>query len=85
MSAASLANELGNLASEAKRKNADLRTAAEKSLQDLKSLPATSEQQLSAGMFELIFPDTHLLIDKRSKPAAHVYRAFSDCLPHTKS
>lgn len=50
MSATLLALELGNLASEAKRKNTELRNAAEKSLQDLKSLPATSEQQLAAGM-----------------------------------
>lgn len=42
-----LANELTNLISESKRKNADLRTAAEKSLQELKSLPSTSEQQLA--------------------------------------
>lgn len=49
MSASLLANELTALVSEAKRKNADLRTAAEKSLQDLKSLPTTSEQQLAAG------------------------------------
>ena len=49
MSSALLLNELTNLVSEAKRKNPELRTAAEKSLQDLKSLPATSEQQLAAG------------------------------------
>ena len=44
-----LTNELTNLVSEAKRKNTELRNAAEKSLQELKSLPATSEQQLAAG------------------------------------
>lgn len=49
MSATLLANELTNLASEAKRKNHELRNAAEKSLQELKGLPATSEQQLAAG------------------------------------
>lgn len=49
MSASLLANELSNLSSEAKRRNADLRTAADKSLQELKSLPATSEEQLAAG------------------------------------
>lgn len=50
MSATLLGNELTNLISEAKRKNPDLKAAAEKSLQELKSLPATSEQQLAAGM-----------------------------------
>jgi len=49
MSSTLLINELSNLASEAKRKNNDLRNAAEKSLQELKSLPNTSEQQLAAG------------------------------------
>lgn len=73
MSATLLALELGNLASEAKRKNAELRTAAEKSLQDLKSLSATSEQQLAAGMPSFIHPNLHMLIDKRSKQAARVH------------
>lgn len=50
MSATLLSNELSNLSSEAKRKNGDLRAAADKSLQELKSLPTTSEQQLAAGM-----------------------------------
>ncbi|KAK0860951.1 Endocytosis and vacuole integrity protein [Friedmanniomyces endolithicus] len=50
MTAALLANELQNLISEAKRKNADLKTAAEKSLHDLKALPSTSEQQLAADL-----------------------------------
>jgi len=49
MSALLLASELSNLISEAKRKHSDLRSAAEKSLHDLKSLPSTSEQQLAAG------------------------------------
>nr|POE71359.1 protein mon2 [Quercus suber] len=49
MSATLLANELTTLISEAKRKNPELRTAAERSLQELKSLPTTSEQQLAAG------------------------------------
>jgi hypothetical protein len=49
MTAQLLAAELGNLIQESKRKNTELRTAAEKSLQDLKSLPHTSEAQLSAG------------------------------------
>ena len=49
MTAQILAAELGNLISDSKRKNTELRTAAEKSLQDLKSLSNTSEAQLSAG------------------------------------
>ena len=51
MSAIVLANELTILVSEAKRKNTDLRTAAEKSLSELKGLPTTSEQQLAAGEY----------------------------------
>ena len=50
MSATLLANELSVLISEAKRKQADLRHAAEKSLQELKSLSVTSEQQLAADL-----------------------------------
>ncbi|KAK4560388.1 Endocytosis and vacuole integrity protein [Recurvomyces mirabilis] len=49
MTATLLSSELTNLISESKRKNADLRNAAEKSLHELKSLPATSEQQLAAA------------------------------------
>ena len=44
-----LTNELSNLSSEAKRKNAELRSAADKSLQELKSIQVTSEHQLAAG------------------------------------
>ena len=50
MSATLLANELSNLISEAKRKQSDLRHAAEKSLQEIKSLSVTSEQQLAADL-----------------------------------
>lgn len=50
MGSSLLTNELTNLISESKRKNADLRTAAEKSLHELKSLPATSDQQLAADL-----------------------------------
>ncbi|KAK6407815.1 Endocytosis and vacuole integrity protein [Elasticomyces elasticus] len=50
MTAILLANELGNLISEAKRKHGDLKTAAEKSLQDLKAIPTTSEQQFAADL-----------------------------------
>ncbi|KAF2030118.1 hypothetical protein EK21DRAFT_66151 [Setomelanomma holmii] len=41
MTAQILAAELGNLIQDSKRKNTELRTASEKSLQDLKSLPNT--------------------------------------------
>lgn len=50
MSATLLANELSALISEAKRKQSDLRHAAEKSLLELKSLSVTSEQQLAADL-----------------------------------
>lgn len=49
MTSTLLTNELSSLITEAKRRNTDLRSAAEKSLQDLKALPVTSEQQLAAG------------------------------------
>ncbi|KAF2019106.1 hypothetical protein BU24DRAFT_489136 [Aaosphaeria arxii CBS 175.79] len=50
MTAQLLASELGNLIQDSKRKNSELRNAAEKSLQDLKSLPVTSEAQLTADL-----------------------------------
>lgn len=50
MTAQLLASELGNLIQDSKRKNTELRSAAEKTLQDLKALPLTSEAQLAAGM-----------------------------------
>jgi hypothetical protein len=50
MTAQILASELGTLIQDSKRKNSELRSAAEKALQDLKSLPVTSEIQLAAGM-----------------------------------
>ncbi|KAK5110386.1 hypothetical protein LTR62_006094 [Meristemomyces frigidus] len=50
MTAVLLAHELTHLIAEAKRKNNDLKTASEKSLHDLKSLPSTSEQQLAADL-----------------------------------
>ncbi|EME87592.1 uncharacterized protein MYCFIDRAFT_184569 [Pseudocercospora fijiensis CIRAD86] len=49
MTSSMLASELGNLISESKRKNAELRAAAEKSLQELSSITVTSEQQLAAA------------------------------------
>ncbi|KAF2856071.1 hypothetical protein T440DRAFT_550467 [Plenodomus tracheiphilus IPT5] len=50
MTAQILAAELGNLIQDSKRKNTELRNAAEKALQDLKSLSNTSEAQLSADL-----------------------------------
>ena len=49
MTAQILGSELGNLIQDSKRKNAELRNAAEKALHDLKALPVTSEAQLAAG------------------------------------
>lgn len=49
MTSTLLANELTILSSEAKRKNIELRNAADKSLQELKGIQVTSEQQLAAG------------------------------------
>jgi hypothetical protein len=49
MTAQLLAAELGNLIQDAKRKNTELKNAAEIALKDLKSLPNTSDAQLSAG------------------------------------
>lgn len=49
MTAQILAAELGNLIQDSKRKNTELRNAAETALKDLKSLSNTSEAQLSAG------------------------------------
>ena len=68
MTSTLLLNELTNLSSEAKRKNAELRNAAERSLQELKGLPATSEQQLAAG--RILFVRLRVLQEltcKRSK------------------
>ncbi|CAI6246733.1 unnamed protein product [Periconia digitata] len=50
MTAQILAADLGTLIQDSKRKSTELRNAAEKSLQDLKSLPLTSETQLSADL-----------------------------------
>ncbi|KAF4549581.1 MON2-like protein [Elsinoe fawcettii] len=50
MSGQILAIELTAISQEAKRRHADIRTAADKSLQELKSLPSTSEQQLAADL-----------------------------------
>ncbi|KAI9722317.1 MAG: hypothetical protein M1812_001789 [Candelaria pacifica] len=50
MTAQILNIELSNLIQDSKRKNSELRSAAEKSLNDLKSLPSTSESQLAADL-----------------------------------
>lgn len=74
MTAQILAAELGTLIQDSKRKNTELRTAAEQSLQDLKSLPNTSESQLSAG--ELIpyqQSESELTLGKTSHDARTSY------------
>ena len=81
MTATVLANELATLISEAKRKNVELRNAAEKSLHELKALPNTSEQQLAAGelvTFRIMLPRS--LTDKRPQPSPGLHRALLDCL-----
>ncbi|QSZ35433.1 hypothetical protein DSL72_008303 [Monilinia vaccinii-corymbosi] len=50
MTAQILASELGNLIQESKRKHTDLRNAAEKSLDEIKSLRSTSEAQIAADL-----------------------------------
>ncbi|QSS60699.1 endosomal peripheral membrane protein [Histoplasma capsulatum] len=45
-----LQTELSNLIQESKRKNSNLKNAAEQSLADLKGLPSTSEAQLAADL-----------------------------------
>ncbi|KAG9230550.1 endosomal peripheral membrane protein-like protein [Amylocarpus encephaloides] len=50
MTAQILSSELSNLIQESKRKHADLRNAAEKSLDELKSLRSTSEAQIVADL-----------------------------------
>ena len=49
MTAQILTSELSTLIQDSKRKNTDIRSAAEKSLSDLKALPNTSEAQLGGG------------------------------------
>ena len=56
MTAQILAAELGNLIQDSKRKNTELKNAAEKALQDLKSLSVTSEAQLAAGEYLSVAP-----------------------------
>jgi hypothetical protein len=64
MTAQILAAELGTLIQDAKRKNTELRNAAEKSLQDLKALPNTSEAQLAAGKRPPHKDDAELTLSK---------------------
>jgi hypothetical protein len=59
MTSTLLTNELSNLLSEAKRKNAELRSAADKSLQELKGIQVTSEQQLAAGRVTVVTHPSH--------------------------
>ncbi|KAJ5570154.1 uncharacterized protein N7459_009584 [Penicillium hispanicum] len=50
MSSQFLQIELSNLIQESRRKNSDLRNAAEQSLNELKALPSTSEAQIAADL-----------------------------------
>ncbi|KAF3030089.1 hypothetical protein E8E15_011223 [Penicillium rubens] len=50
MSSQFLQTELANLVHESRRKNSDLRNAAEQSLNELKALPSTSEAQIAADL-----------------------------------
>lgn len=54
MSATLYQTELTSLSAEAKRKHPDIRTAADKALQELKNITVTSEQQLAAGMSAVV-------------------------------
>jgi hypothetical protein len=78
MTAQILASELGNLIQDSKRKNTELRTAAEKALQDLKSLPVTSETQLTAGTWWQSCIRCMILIGHKTSRADHIlYLLFS--------
>ncbi|CAG8236553.1 unnamed protein product [Penicillium salamii] len=50
MSSQFLQTEIANLIQESRRKNPDLRNAAEQSLNELKALPSTSEAQIAADL-----------------------------------
>ncbi|KAK2791130.1 hypothetical protein FQN52_005086 [Onygenales sp. PD_12] len=73
-----LQTELSNLIQESKRKNSDLKHAAEESLGELKSLPSTSEAQLAGGVINpnipFLFIFAHLLKDLIRKP--HFVKPF---------
>lgn len=68
MTAQILASELGTLIQDSKRKNTELRNAAEKSLQDLKALPNTSEAQLAAGRVGVLHVMDVVLIVEETFP-----------------
>lgn len=70
MTAQILAAELGNLIQDAKRKNTELRNAAETALKDLKSLSNTSEAQLSAGELARCPSGPHVLTASKICPGA---------------
>lgn len=76
MTAQILAAELGTLIQDSKRKNTELRTAAEKSLQDLKALPQTSETQLSAGKHNDCIFEFALIAVKTSRGVHTSYHHF---------
>lgn len=50
MTAQVLSSELSNIIAESKKRNAELRNSSEKSSQDLKALPQTSESQLAGDL-----------------------------------
>lgn len=73
MTATLLSSELSTLISDSKRKNPDLRNAAERSLQELRSLPATSEQQIAAGKTGVCMnPTNGTLTDTRPQPTSRL-------------
>jgi hypothetical protein len=80
MTAQILAAELGNLIQDSKRKNSELRNAAETALKDLKSLSNTSEAQLSAGMRIYGGETEHVLTKSRHLTTPAFYLAISYCL-----
>lgn len=84
MTAQILATELGNLIQDSKRKNTELRNAAEKALQDLKALSVTSEAQLAAG--ECLSPThaTNMLIIIRLVATALLHISVPNCLQYSK-
>jgi hypothetical protein len=79
MTAQILAAELGTLIQDSKRKNSELRSAAEKSLQDLKALPVTSEAQLAAGNCTPTGQEHVLTIDRPLSATVFHFPLF-DCL-----
>lgn len=72
MTAQILAAELGNLIQDSKRKNTELRNAAEAALKDLKSLSNTSEAQLSAGELVCCPSFDYMLTAFKICPVVHI-------------